>query len=218
MQLEHPAWFYCCHWHHCSLQESTSHCTFRSGTDFQPTLLIAIVSAWLIVLLLCFQRWIYITHLRTLVIRFVTTFIYCDYYCTATFYSATCSARGTHNCMYSRINNQSINQSIYISLWRVYFSIGNFCGSWFGDCSIGLAWGSENGIWPVKPFAGAESCLRAQKNCGELVILPATLYYLSIRCYMCLKLKFCQYSSIHTNYIIPHCTTLQYNHNIWHGT
>ena len=23
-----------------------------------------------------------------------------------------------------------------------------------------------------------------------------------------------QYSSIHTNYIIPHCTTLQYNHNI----
>ena len=29
-----------------------------------------------------------------------------------------------------------------------------------------------------------------------------------------LKLKFSQYSSIHTNYIIPHCTTLQYNHNI----
>ena len=26
-----------------------------------------------------------------------------------------------------------------------------------------------------------------------------------------LKLKFGQYSSIHTNYIIPHCTTLQYN-------
>ena len=24
-----------------------------------------------------------------------------------------------------------------------------------------------------------------------------------------LKLKFCKYSSIHTNYIIPHCTTLQ---------
>ena len=33
----------------------------------------------------------------------------------------------------------------------MYFSIGNFCGSWFGDCSIGLAWGSENSIWPVKP-------------------------------------------------------------------
>ena len=33
-----------------------------------------------------------------------------------------------------------------------------------------------------------------------------------------LKLKFSQYSSIHTNYIKPHCTTLQYNHNIWHGT
>ena len=29
----------------CSLQDSTSHCKFRSGTDFQPTLLIAIVSA-----------------------------------------------------------------------------------------------------------------------------------------------------------------------------
>ena len=32
------------------LQESTSHCTFRSGTDFQPTLLIGIVSASLIFL------------------------------------------------------------------------------------------------------------------------------------------------------------------------
>ena len=31
---------------------------------------------------------------------------------------------------------------------------------------------------------------------------------------MRLKLKFSQYPSIHTNYIIPHCTTLQYNHNI----
>ena len=31
---------------------------------------------------------------------------------------------------------------------------------------------------------------------------------------LALKLKFSQYSSIHTNYIIPHCTTLQYNHNI----
>ena len=28
------------------------------------------------------------------------------------------------------------------------------------------------------------------------------------------NLKFSQYSSIHTNYIIPNCTTLQYNHNI----
>ena len=37
-------------------------------------------------------------------------------------------------------------------------------------------------------------------------------------CVQVLKLKFSQYSSIHTNYIIPHCTTLQYNHNIWHGT
>ena len=33
-----------------------------------------------------------------------------------------------------------------------------------------------------------------------------------------LKLNFSQYPSIHTNYIISHCTTLWYNHNIWHGT
>ena len=33
-----------------------------------------------------------------------------------------------------------------------------------------------------------------------------------------LKVKFRQYPSIHTNYIISHCTTLQYNHNTWHGT
>ena len=32
--------------------------------------------------------------------------------------------------------------------------------------------------------------------------------------YELLKLKFSQYSSILTNYIISHCTTLQYNHNI----
>ena len=30
---------------------------FEAALTFQPTLLIAIVSAWLIVLLLCFQRW-----------------------------------------------------------------------------------------------------------------------------------------------------------------
>ena len=33
-----------------------------------------------------------------------------------------------------------------------------------------------------------------------------------------LKLKFRKYPAIHTNYIISHSTTLQYNHNIWHGT
>ena len=33
-----------------------------------------------------------------------------------------------------------------------------------------------------------------------------------------LKLNFSQYPSIHINYIISHCTTLWYNHNIWHGT
>ena len=44
----------------------------------------------------------------------------------------------------------------------------------------------------------------------ELVKLDNTLACLKNT----LKLKFSQYSSIHTNYIIPHCTTLQYNHNI----
>ena len=33
-----------------------------------------------------------------------------------------------------------------------------------------------------------------------------------------LKLTFRQYPAIHTNYIISHCTTLQYNHNSWQGT
>ena len=46
--------------------------------------------------------------LRTLVIRFIITFIYCDQYCTATIYSATCSARGTH-IVYVFPNKQSIN-------------------------------------------------------------------------------------------------------------
>ena len=35
---------------------------------------------------------------------------------------------------------QMTSDSINISLLRVYFSIGNFCVSRFGDCSIGLAW------------------------------------------------------------------------------
>ena len=30
------------------------------------------------------------------------------------------------------------------------------------------------------------------------------------------KLTFRQYPAIHTNYIISYCTTIQYNHNIWH--
>ena len=60
------------------------------------------------------------------------------------------------------------SDSISISLCGVYFSIGNFCGSWLGDCSIGLAWGSENRIWPVKPFGGAESCLRPYNPAADL--------------------------------------------------
>ena len=38
------------------------------------------------------------------------------------------------------------------------------------------------------------------------------LYKLYLKKYS--TLTFSQYPSIHTNYIIPHCTTLQYNHNI----
>ena len=33
-----------------------------------------------------------------------------------------------------------------------------------------------------------------------------------------LKVTFRKYPAIHTNYIIPHCTTLQFNHNILHDT
>ena len=33
-------------------------------------------------------------------------------------------------------------------------------------------------------------------------------------CWNIVKLNFSQYPSIHTNYIISHCTTLCYNHNI----
>ena len=46
------------------------------------------------------------------------------------------------------------------------------------------------------------------------VTLQWPLTRLSSRHLVTLKLKFSQCSSIHTNYIIPHCTTLQYNHNI----
>ena len=60
------------------------------------------------------------TPLRTLVIRFISTFIYCDQYCTATIYSATCSARGTH-VVYVFPNKQSINQSINA------FNVAKFC-------------------------------------------------------------------------------------------
>ena len=49
-----------------------------------------------------------------LVIRFISIFIYCDQYCTATIYSATCSARGTH-IVYVFPNKQSINQSMEVT-------------------------------------------------------------------------------------------------------
>ena len=41
-------------------------------------------------------------------------------YCTATFYSATCSARGMYIFMYSRINNQSILTSTIGMIARRY--------------------------------------------------------------------------------------------------
>ena len=53
-----PSWFYCCHWHHCSLQESILDCTFRSGTDFQPTLLLGI-AWWLPALHLFFYSYVF---------------------------------------------------------------------------------------------------------------------------------------------------------------
>ena len=49
------------------------------------------------------------TPLRTLVISFISTFIYCDQYCTATIYSAARSARGTH-IVYVFPNKQSMDE------------------------------------------------------------------------------------------------------------
>ena len=49
--------------------------------------------------------------------------------------------------------------TISVAFLRV--SISNCRESWFGDCSIGLAWGSEKDIWAVNAFAGAGSCLGA---------------------------------------------------------
>ena len=46
----------------------------------------------------------------------------------------------------------------------------------------------------------------------RLCVVKSACHYISPL--QCLKLKFSQYSSIHTNYIIPNCTTLQYDHNI----
>ena len=36
--------------------------------------------------------------------------------------------------------------------------------------------------------------------------------------YYYLKITFRQYPAIPTNYIISHCTTLQYSHSVWYGT
>ena len=69
---------------------------------------------------------------------------------------------------------------ISISLYPVYFSIDNFYGSWFGDCSIGLAWGRKNCIWPVKPFAGAGSCLCAENPAVNLTAKLSLRYALCI--------------------------------------
>ena len=72
-----------------------------------PTVLVANKLTSYLICQRCFRT----TPLRTLVIRFISTFIYCDQYCTATIYSATCSARGAH-IVYVFPNKQSINQSI----------------------------------------------------------------------------------------------------------
>ena len=52
---------------------------------------------------------------------------------------------------------------------------------------------------------------------SSTIPLVVTLFGTCIK-QIALKLNFRKYPAIHTNYIIPHSTTLQYNHNIWHGT
>ncbi len=61
-----------------------------------------------------------------------------------------------------------------------------------------------------------KSVFSEHKHAGN--VAPWWCNWKYIVCCQSLKLKFSQYLSIHTNYIIPRCTTLQYNHNIWHGT
>ena len=63
---------------------------------------------------------------------------------------------------------QMTSDSNSILLWRVYFSMGNFCESWVRGRSIGLALGCESCILPVKTFTSAESCLRAELPTEDL--------------------------------------------------
>ena len=76
------------------------------------------------------------------------------------------------------------------------------------------------------PSAGcAFMFLYCWTRCGKRImhyyrIANSSLFFFMCARWMVLKLTliFMQYPAIHTNYIISHCTTLQYNHNIWHGT
>ena len=47
-------------------------------------------------------------------------------------------------------------------------------------------------------------------------VFSSECFFLASPAACSLKLTFWQYPAIHTNYIISHCTTLQYNHNTWH--
>ena len=61
-------------------------------------------------------------------------------------------------------------------------------------------------------------CPHKKTNLNSLVLLTSIIMKLNLQevknivSYI-LKVTFMQYPAVHTNYIISHCTTLQYNHN-----
>ena len=65
--------------------------------------------------------------------------------------------------------------SISISLWRVYFSIGHVCGSWFGDRSIGLALGKRKQHLACQTIRWSRIMSARIEPSREFVILTATL-------------------------------------------
>ena len=75
-------------------------------------------------------------------------------------------------------------------------------------------------LWHFQTFRGQNEKLRkcTLKICIILLNDQHRLFMNAPNVTLTLKLTFRQYPAIHTNYIISHCITLQYNHNICHDT
>ena len=50
------------------------------------------------------------------------------------------------------------------------------------------------------------------------ILVEHVLHYLALNRRVSLKLKVRKYPAMHTNRMLYHCTTLLYNHNIWHSS